>query len=80
MKRKIVLIEWIDSMQTSGWCKKPESVNLQCRTAGFLVEKTAKHITVALNMSAYTDGDYMTIPAAAIKSVKVIGTVEQPKE
>lgn len=80
-KRKIVLVKWIDSMQTGGWRHKEAArSNMNCMSCGFLVERTRDYIILALNMSAYTDGDYIQIPMVAVKSVKTLHTVEQPED
>jgi hypothetical protein len=77
MKRKVVLVKWIDSIETGGWGKKPES-NMSCLSAGFLVEKTKDYILIALNVSAYSDGEYLQIPMVAVKSVKTLMMVDKP--
>lgn len=77
MKRKIVLVRWVDSIHTGGWGSKPES-NMECLTVGLLVERTKKHILIALSASAYCDAHYIQIPAIAVRSVKSLGKVECP--
>ena len=64
-----VLVEWVDSVQTSGWTDTP-TVSTNCVTVGMLVDNKDKgSITLALNKSHYGHGQYVTIPLVAITKV-----------
>jgi hypothetical protein len=78
MKRKIVLVKWVDSIHTGGWGDKPSS-NTDCLTVGLLVERTKNHILVSMSASAYCDAHYIQIPAVSVKSVKTLKTVDCPE-
>ena len=68
-KARPVIVRWIDSISTGGWCNDPRS-KMECTTVGHLVERTKKGVTVALNRSHYGNGDFIEIPASAIRSVR----------
>lgn len=68
-EKPAVEVRWIDSMQSSGWHKYEKS-DLACRSVGILYEKNKDNVVLAMNQSAYTHGDYITIPTIAITKIR----------
>ena len=69
-KGKAVRVDWVDSMQTSGWCDyKP--VDMSCSTIGHYYAERTDRIVLALNLSydENTYGNYMEIPRCAITKI-----------
>ena len=73
MKRKLVEVTWQDSAFYKGWHPKGQHVApSSCRTTGYLVEKTGRHVVVAMN-SEDDDGGYgeaMAIPRSCISAIR----------
>ena len=72
----LALIEWIDSQATGGWehlddlrerVTDPE--RMRCRTAGFLLHRGPKSITIVLSLASDQAAEGVTIPREAIKSI-----------
>lgn len=72
-KCKIVIVEWVDSMGSSGWHDYTET-NMDCVSAGHLIAVKKDRVVIAMNKSMHnsTYGDYMEIPKAAIKKISRI--------
>lgn len=74
-KPTIVEIEWVDSCSVGGW-HRPEHFTeasiANCRTVGYILERTSRHIVVVQNYGDDTRnvGEGMAIPAKAIKRVR----------
>lgn len=64
-----VIVRWVDSIASSGWRDAPES-KTECVSVGNLIKRDTNGVVLAMNSSHYGAGDYMTIPACAIRSVK----------
>lgn len=64
-----VLVEWVDSMGASGW-RTADQANLKCVTIGNLLYKKKDRICVALNTSAYGNGDWIEIPICSVRKIK----------
>ena len=71
---RMVKVDWIDSMGTSGWGALGEPSDLNCSSVGFLKERSKDRIVIYQNLSHNrgTGGDYMEIPACAIKRVRTL--------
>jgi hypothetical protein len=67
----LVLVRWIDSISSHGWGDTPRA-DVRCLTCGFLVEKSATVVIVALNecLGGTPNGDYISIPRCAVLSIK----------
>lgn len=70
-KLNLVLIEWVDSIGSSGWKHDFEQSDMRCVSAGHLIEKTKDRIIIAMNKSLHADGygDYMEIPLCAVTKI-----------
>jgi len=66
---KPVIVEWIDSMSSSGW-HDHRVTDMGCTTVGHYHSEYDDRIVVALNRSSCGCGDYMEIPKVAIKKVR----------
>ena len=77
-KPVILLIDWVDSVNSSGWKPTDECKAdlLICQTAGFLVEETKDAICLALNRTTrtgyYPFGELVSIPKVAIKARRIL--------
>lgn len=77
LKRLPVYVEWLDSGGHRGW-RNPDDMDLSpmhCETLGWLVRKTKKTVTVALNgvfdgTSCAPFGEFITIPRVAITKMR----------
>ena len=70
-KSRPVEVRWLDSMGTSGWQDpKTARTRMECVTVGHLIERTPKSVLVAMNACHYQHGEYVEIPAAAVKRVR----------
>lgn len=74
MKKRLVLIEWLDSQRTDGWhTDKPATKPLRCLSAGWLMYDGKEAKTIAAHISdeesPQRSGE-MTIPARAILSIR----------
>lgn len=69
---KPIIVDWVDSMGTSGWHAETEgkATDMRCCTVGHFVEEDKDSITVALSRSPYSHGDYLTIPRCAIRRTR----------
>jgi len=69
-KDKPVKVDWIDSMNTSGWCDYTVT-DMECTTVGLYYAETDERIVIAMNVShdSKTYGNYMEIPKCAIKKI-----------
>ena len=65
-----VMVDWIDSIGQSGWGSYDHVTDMRCTSVGHLIKRDKNGIVLALNKSAYNHGDYITIPAVAIKKVR----------
>lgn len=70
-KFQAVEVDWVDSMNTSGWSGYERS-DLRCRSVGMLVERTADRVVLSLQMhkKSLSVGHIIEIPASAVKRVK----------
>lgn len=68
-QNKPVVVEWDDSMSSSGW-RDYEKSDMVCYTVGMLHKDEKDRVVIAQNKSAYGFGDYMEIPKVAIKKIK----------
>jgi len=67
-----VLVEWVDSMGSSGWHQEYKISSLKCTTIGHYYAEYQDRIVVALNKSEYCYGDYMDIPRLSIKKITML--------
>ena len=68
---KPVLVEWIDSMQSSGW-HDHKIGNMNCITIGHYHSEYSDRIVIAMNRSLEGEvayGSFMEIPKCSIKKV-----------
>ena len=76
-KYPLAVVDWIDSAGDNAcWINKKHIRSMppcKCRTVGFILEETKKHITLLQNIS---DSDEImgriTIPQVAIKKKKIL--------
>lgn len=85
MKRKLVLIEWVDSHEGRGWRSISDIENtaelLYCRSVGWLISENPDCVIIASHISGeknegikiYACGD-MCIPKCSIKKTTVLRT------
>jgi len=82
-KLRAVYIEWIDSYSTDGWNNISTAINntseiMVCRTIGFVVARTKKHITISHSfawddiIAGKTVCGIIHIPMKCIKLIKEI--------
>ena len=70
---RLVEVHWIDSYSSSGWKghATPENDSLACRTAGYLVRRDKRGVTLAMNIDEQGHtGEWMHIPARCIKRLR----------
>jgi hypothetical protein len=77
MRPKIIRVQWTDAVSSQGWESMSKSYTpVNCHSAGFLIEETDKHITVAATWGEDDDGsesnNRITIPKAWIINRKVL--------
>jgi len=80
MKRKLVIVEWVDAASYSSWSDESNLIassgTLRITTAGFLVRKTKKVVTVALNYDEQGRlADAISIPANSITKITAVRIV-----
>ena len=75
---KVILVEWIDAVCSSGWeiDSKPELH--PCTTLGYLITEDTDAIVIASTLSLGSNNARMIIPKAWIKKRKEI-KIEAPK-
>lgn len=75
-KRKLVLIEWLDSHHVAGWhTEEPATEPLHVQSVGWLIYDGEKAKTIAPHMTDETPPQRcgeMTIPSCAVLSVRVL--------
>jgi hypothetical protein len=75
MKRKLVLVTWIDTAFEPGWktsYSTPPTYSV-CKTAGYLIEKSKKKVVISMNINE--DGGYgecMIFPRGNVKKIEVL--------
>ena len=67
-----VLVEWIDSVHSTGWSPVREPSDMRCVSAGFLVAKTADRVTLAINRDGDRFGHFMEIPRVAVTRIRTL--------
>jgi len=83
MKRRLVIVEWIDSTRNIGWHAHEharENRDMRCSSVGFLVDDDRDHVTVASHI-AWPRGevcDTMTIPRCSIRRIRRLGVALEP--
>jgi hypothetical protein len=71
-----VEVEFFDSCASGRWRTvadhRKDSHPSLCRSVGYLLERTARHVTVAQSISSNSQdvADTMSIPLAAVRSIK----------
>lgn len=74
MKRKLVLIEWVDSHYNSGWTRDlPAEEVLICYSVGWLVYDGKKTKILVANITAEDEPQqlgHISIPVCAIRKIK----------
>jgi hypothetical protein len=71
-----VEVEFVDACTRGTWStleeQRRESRPSRCRSIGYLVERTATHVTVAQSISSASQNvaDTMSIPRRAVLSIK----------
>jgi hypothetical protein len=74
--RRCVEVEWVDSCTDGRWASvaihRKESHPSTCRTIGYIVDNSPKHIILAQSQSIDTQHctDTMAIPKSAVRRVK----------
>jgi hypothetical protein len=77
-KPNILLIDWVDSVNNSGWLTTDECKAdlLVCQTAGFLVDEDKDSICIALNRTTRKGyrpfGELISIPKVAVKARRIL--------
>ena len=72
----LVEIEWRDSTSYDGWMSEPASKSLAededclCRTAGYMLHRDKRHMTIVRDRGDDNVGGMMRIPTVAIKSIR----------
>jgi hypothetical protein len=77
MRRKIVLIEWVDGKGLERWEYLDELQPMPpciCQSVGFLIENNRDYKTLALGLSDTQVLGRTTIPSGCIKSMKYLTT------
>ena len=72
MKYPMVYVEWVDSAGMAGWHRIEHTPDyhdpLECQSAGFLIHKDQKSITLALQLTNSGQvGELMTIPRQCVR-------------
>lgn len=76
MKHPLVEVEWIDSAFNRGWgdakTKTKEMGISVCRSVGYLMERNAKSVKIAMNSADdhQSFGDGISIPTCAVTRVR----------
>ena len=75
MKRKMVRVTWVDSINGSGWCKSEvyeKQKASACYTAGFMLKRSKKAITVIQSLDPDNDNGCaaITIPMCSVLKVE----------
>jgi hypothetical protein len=73
---RLAEVLWVDSCSTNGWQgkKAPDDEPVKCLTAGYLISRTKRGVTLAMNSSEYgSTGEWMTIPASCVVAIKYRG-------
>ena len=71
-----VEVEFVDSCTRGTWSSleehRRESSPSLCRSVGYLLERTATHVTVAQSISSHSQSvaDTMSIPRACVRAIK----------
>ena len=76
---KLVFVEWVDSVEHSGWAHKSESATdhndheLKCQSVGWIVRKTTQSVTLAQSRSTLRNvAARIQIPRCAISYMQDI--------
>lgn len=72
--KKLIYIEWIDAISSSGWSTPEEHQPDYCFTLGFLVYESKEAFTVAATTSLEEVNAVMVVPKAWCKVVKRFNT------
>lgn len=65
-----IMVEWVDSMASSGWGDPRTPADMRCVSVGHLVRRTKDRVHIALNRSANSHGDHIEIPLCAVTRVR----------
>jgi len=75
--KKIVYVEWVDSVSYFGWHEDEqaekwmaEDDEMLCRSSGFLIRDEKDYIAIMQSKSKGSHGDIMKIPRAAIIKIR----------
>lgn len=76
MEKKIVIIDWVDSVRASDWTyiEDVDEKIMNCVSVGFLLKETDDSVTIAQNYGLKPEQvcNLMTIPKCSIRSFKEI--------
>lgn len=79
MKKKLIVVDWIDSHSNDGWesleHKEKMCVPYPVRSVGWLIAKNDKHVTICSHIgfgASRAGNGHMTIPEAAITKMSTI--------
>ena len=74
MEKKIVFIEWVDSVRASDWTyvEDVDEKPMDCISVGFLIEETNDSVTIAQNYGLKPEQvcNLMTIPKRSSVGIK----------
>jgi hypothetical protein len=76
-KGDLVKVDWIDSVGSGGWRDEPMT-DPRCVSVGHHLGKKNGLLRIAMNKSAYGYGDYMSIPAVAVRKVTLLRKAPKP--
>ncbi len=76
MKKKMVLIEWVDSNIIHGWRESQDVVEDRiacCQTIGYLEREDNEKVVLIMGISNYgLVFECITIPKGCIKSIRIL--------
>jgi len=80
-KRKLVMVEWVDSHGSEGWCALDRLAEnnqiLNCKSVGWVIAESKKAITICPHLSGDDDENVrtcgrgeLTIPRVAVLAIR----------
>jgi len=80
-KRKIVQVDWVDSVGFSAWASNREHRDTRaarCVTVGMLARKDEQEVVVTLSvdLNNANSTQTMAIPRCAVRKFKVLATID----
>jgi hypothetical protein len=66
VKRKIIHLEWLDSVSSGGWQMLDEKTDMKVESIGFLMGETKDRVIITTSVYGKTGESPMAIPKCAI--------------